>query len=107
MTRYSFGDIVFVEFFQFATGDKKKRPAMVILDIGDDDVVVCPVTARKWEGKGDCSLRDWEEGGLKRESWIRLSKISSLEKLDVLHVFGKISQRDEEEIRRVFKELFF
>ncbi|WP_372371493.1 type II toxin-antitoxin system PemK/MazF family toxin [Candidatus Uabimicrobium sp. HlEnr_7] len=43
MTKYSFGDIVFIEFYQFASENKKKRPAMVILDIGDDDIVVCPI----------------------------------------------------------------
>ena len=37
MTKYKFGDVVFVTFYQ-TDGSKKRRPALVILDTGDDDI---------------------------------------------------------------------
>ena len=105
MTKYSFGDIVFIEFYQFASGDKKKRPAMVILDIGDNDVVVCPVTTRKWSGAGDYFLEDWKKSGLKKESWARLAKVSCLEKSDIVRVFGKVTNDDREQLLVVLRRL--
>jgi len=39
MTIYKFGDVVLIDFLQ-VTGDKKRRPALIILDTGDADIVV-------------------------------------------------------------------
>jgi len=40
MITYDFGDIVIVSFHYPETNVTKKRPALVILDIGDNDVVL-------------------------------------------------------------------
>ena len=79
MTRYKFGDIVLVVFIQ-ADGDKKLRPALVIVDIGDNDVVLAPITTSKRNSLGDYKIKDWQGAGLLLESWVRLSKVASLRK---------------------------
>lgn len=68
MTNYEFGEIVLVDFLQSGSIQRKKRPALIVLDIGDADVVLAPITTRKRSGHGDYKLRDWELGGLLRES---------------------------------------
>ncbi len=40
MTSYKFGDIVLVEFPQSTREQPKRRPALVILDIGSDHTLV-------------------------------------------------------------------
>ena len=42
MTSYKFGEVVLVEFPGVIR--TKRRPALVILDIGDADVVLAPIT---------------------------------------------------------------
>ena len=54
MTNYNFGEIVLVDFPQINT--TKKRPALVMLDIGDADVVLVPITTTPRMGQGDYEL---------------------------------------------------
>ena len=87
MTSYKFADVVLIDFIQ-STGDKKRRPALIILDTGDADIVLAPVTTKERNGQGDYKLRDWDESGLLRDSWVRLAKITSLGKDDILRRLG-------------------
>ncbi|MEK7484456.1 MAG: type II toxin-antitoxin system PemK/MazF family toxin [Planctomycetota bacterium] len=91
MTNYNFGDVVLVWFIQTGSSERKKRPALVILDINDADVVLVPITTREWTGIGDHKIKDWKISGLLRESWVRLAKISFLEKKDVESCLGKLT----------------
>jgi mRNA interferase MazF len=59
MTNYEFGDVVLVAFPQSGTTARKRRPALVVLDIGDTDIVLAPITTRERSGRGDYKLRDW------------------------------------------------
>ena len=59
MTDYDFGEIVLVDFPQVGAAERKRRPALVILDIGDDDIVLAPVTSRERSGPGDQRVGDW------------------------------------------------
>ena len=74
MTNYEFGQIVLVDFPQSGLVHRKKRPALVVLDVGDVDAVVAPITTREWSGPGDYKIRDWQLGGLLRASWLRLGQ---------------------------------
>lgn len=67
MTGYKFGDVVLIDFLQ-ATGDKKRHPANIILDTGDADIVLAPITTKERNGQGDYKLKDWNKSGLLRES---------------------------------------
>jgi len=59
----------------------QKRPTLLVLDIGDADIVLAPITTTKRTAPGDYELRDWlSETGLLKKSWVRLAKVSCLEK---------------------------
>ena len=47
MTNYEFAEIVLVDFPQSGRVQGKKRLALVVLDIGDADVVLAPITTRE------------------------------------------------------------
>jgi mRNA-degrading endonuclease toxin of MazEF toxin-antitoxin module len=52
MTNYEFGDVVLVDFPQSGIDETKRRPALVVLDIGDADVVLAPITTRERSRRG-------------------------------------------------------
>ncbi len=95
MTKYKFGETVLVNFLQSGLVQRKRRPALIILDIGDADVVLSPITTKERSGQGDYKIRDWKSSGLLRESWIRLAKIACLKDMvskiwQKLYVFSSI-----------------
>ncbi len=106
MTSYEFGDIVLVAFPQSGTSQRKRRPALVVLDIGDADVVLAPITTRERSGRGDYRLRDWSAGGLLRESWVRLAKIACLEKRDITRRLGRLTDVDRDALNALLQALY-
>lgn len=106
MITYKFGDILLINFLQSNNSQKKKRPSLVVLDIGDSDVVLVPITTVKRTGFGDSNLTDWSNSGLLRESWVRLAKIACLSKDDVIRKLGQISYKDNEMIQITWSKLY-
>ena len=106
MTTFDFGDVLLVDFPETATGLTKRRPALVVLDIGDADIVLAPLSTKSRAGSGDCHLRDWSASGLLQESWVRLAKATCLSKADISRSLGKLSDFDRDEVVKEFQELF-
>ena len=80
MKKYNFGDIVLLK-FPFTDGITfKKRPAIIIKDTKDGDVVVARITSQLINTEFDVFIENWRESGLKLPSVIRLHKLASLEK---------------------------
>lgn len=59
MMNYELGEIVLVNFPQSGSIQGKRRPALIILDIGDADVMLAPITTKERDGSGDYKLRAW------------------------------------------------
>ena len=105
MTKYKFGEIVLVIFPQ-SDGQKKKRPALVILDTGDDDIVLAPITTKERKNRGDYKVKNWQESGLLLESWVRLAKIACIEKNDIERILGKMIIFDKKKVISTWKEVY-
>lgn len=105
MTNYKFGDIVLIDFIQ-SNGERKRRPALVILDIDDLDIVLAPITTKERNGDGDYKLKNWSESGLLKESWVRLAKITCLDKNDITRRLGQLTDYDKERIISLWKKLY-
>ena len=105
MTRYKFGDVVLVIFYQ-TDGNKKQRPALLILDAGDDDIVLAPITTTERKNKGDYKIKNWQQSGLLLNSWIRLAKISCLSKSDINQKLGIFSVEDKKQIVSIWNKLY-
>ena len=106
MTTYEVGDIVLVDFPESDSEARKRRPALVVLEIGDADVVLAPITTRERSGPGDVRLLEWQEAGLLRQSRVRLAKLASLDKQMVARRLGRLPFTDVTRVARAWRLLF-
>lgn len=106
MTANSFCDVVLIDFPMSGTVDRKRRPALVVLDIGDADVVVAPITSRRYQGAGDHPIQLLDGTGLVRTSYARLAKVATLLKSDIVRKMGSLSDADRQAIATIWSQTF-
>ncbi len=88
------GDVVLLA-FPFADGLRsKRRPALIVLDPLDDDILVARVTTSLQRTERDLTLVHWESVGLLRPSVVRLDKLATLDAGLVVGVFGQLHPDD-------------
>ncbi len=94
MASYAAGDIVLLEFpFTDAAGSKR-RPALILLDTGDDDIVVARVTGQLSAASQDVTLDEWQQAGLLLPSVVRLHKVATLQRKLVDRKLGRLAPGD-------------
>jgi mRNA interferase MazF len=101
------GEVVLIriDFHQRAGG--KVRPAVVLLDAGDDDLVAAPITSRPRSGDFDVALQDWREAGLNVASTIRVHKLTVLAKDDIVRRIGELAAPDRTALAEVLRRAFW
>jgi mRNA interferase MazF len=105
MDHLSFGDIVLLR-FPFTDGQTfKRRPALVINDSDDGDIIVCRITSQLYNSKYDVIIDNWENAGLKLPSVIRIHKIATLEKEMTEVVIGHIDDSLKTKVRSIIETL--
>jgi len=106
METYRAGEIVLLSFpFADAMG-ARRRPALVLLDIGDADIVVARVTSQAARGPFDVELVEWHQAGLLLPSIVRVHKVATLEKRLVERRLGALTANDWERVRAAIRELW-
>jgi mRNA interferase MazF len=106
MTSYEFGVVVLVHFPQSGTTARKQRPGIIVLDIGDADLVIAPVTSKSRSQAGDIRLVDLAGTGLIRPSWVRLAKVATLLKTDLVRTLGRLTSADRNQVAQSWKALY-
>jgi mRNA interferase MazF len=106
MTNYKFGDVVLVHFPQSGIAARKQRPGIVVLDIGDADIVIAPVTSKSRSQAGDTAVADLSGTGLIRLSWVRLAKVATLLKGDVVRTLGRLEPPDRNALAQNWKTVY-
>ena len=105
MDKLNFGDIVLLKFPFTDSKTYKKRPALIINDFDDGDILVCRITSKIYKTKNDIYIDDWEKSGLKLPSVIRVHKMATLEK-DLVEIFmGQIENPIKEKVRTTISGL--
>lgn len=105
MEKLHFGDIVLLK-FPFTDGTTfKRRPALIINDFDDGDLIVCRITSQIYKTKNDIYIDNWEKSGLKLPSVIRVHKIATLEKDMVEFIMGHIEKPTKEKVRKIISKL--
>jgi mRNA interferase MazF len=94
MAPYAAGDIVLLQFpFTDASGSKR-RPALVLLDTGDDDILVARVTGQLSTSSQDVTLDEWQQAGLLLPSVVRLHKVATLKRSLIDDKLGRLAPDD-------------
>ena len=94
MASYAAGDIVLLEFPFTDTAGSKRRPALILLDTGDDDIVVARVTGQLSAAPQDVTLDEWQQAGLLLPSVVRLHKVATLQRRLVDKKLGRLMPAD-------------
>jgi mRNA interferase MazF len=105
MSLLKFGDRVLLKFPFTDARQFKKRPAMVIRDTEDGDVLVCRITGQDYKTNFDFSLNDWKKMGLLMPSVIRIHKTAALDKLMVQAILGSLDMPAKNRIEEIWRSL--
>jgi mRNA interferase MazF len=90
MDKLDFGTIVLLR-FPFTDGKTfKKRPALIINESNDGDIIVCRITSQIYNTEYDIFIDTWDKSGLKLPSVIRVHKIATLEKTMAECIMGQL-----------------
>ena len=94
------GDIIVIEFPFSNLKDSKRRPALVLKVPKGEDVIVIQITGSSYENSVEISItdRDFKHGGLKRDSFVRIDKIASIEESLIKYKIGSLKREKITEI---------
>ncbi|HLN33048.1 MAG TPA: type II toxin-antitoxin system PemK/MazF family toxin [Gemmataceae bacterium] len=104
-TNYQAGDIVLVDFPFTVSGPGKPRPALVILDAGDADVLLARVTTQLRTTSYDISLAGWQQAGLLAPSVVRLHKLATLAKSRIQRHLGRLETNDHQQVATILQKI--
>ena len=106
MTTYNFGDIVLIGFPHTDLQGVSKRPAIVLYDSGDQDVLLTRVTTQEYTTETDYKILDWQKCGLLAESYVRLGKQATIEKRYIVKKFGKLPAPEKNYLKTILRKMF-
>ena len=78
----------------------------MLLDTGDNDLIVARITTHLHISKYDVVIHNWDAAGLIGHSIARLHKLATLEKSLVLRNLGHLSDADWDAVRTATNEMF-
>src|SRR2546423_14496528 len=105
MQSYQPGEVLLLTFpFADATG-ARRRPALVLLDTGDADIVVARVTSQIGRTVFDVELVEWQQASLLLPSVVRVHKVATLEKRLVERRLGTLTFNDWAQVRARIHQL--
>jgi mRNA interferase MazF len=103
---YSQGDILLASLVFSSQAGRKLRPVMVVYDLGDDDLLVVPITSQAARSQFDIPLGQWQNSGLRLPSVVRIHKLATIEKAIVVRPLGKLDSRDSAPVTTAYDQLF-
>ena len=94
--------VKFICEFPFTSGKlSKRRPALVLFDLGDD-ALICRITSVSRTGPLEVALSHWETAGLAKPSVARLSRLVTAEKTVFIRRLGELGSADKRAVREAW-----
>jgi mRNA interferase MazF len=102
------GEVVVIPFPQTDLKAGKRRPALVLVDLPGDDVILCQITSRARSDGSSVALdaADFERGKLNQPSFIRPQRLFTVEQRVILYSVGKIRAMKLSEVLSKARALF-
>jgi len=99
-------DVVLIRMQFHQASGSKVRPALVLLDTGDQDFVAAPVTSQSRLSDFDFAINDWRAAGLNVPSSARIHKLTVLAKTDIISRLGTVSDADRRRLAEFLCRIF-
>jgi len=108
MERFVKGDIVVFQFPFSDADESKKRPALVAANTTDENLILCQITSQERPDPDIIPIiqRDFQQGGLKHDSFIRPTILFSIHNSRIDYKAGKLKQEKIRLIEKKFCEIF-
>ena len=102
------GEVVVIPFPQTDLTTGKRRPALVLLDLPGDDLILCQITTRARSDDFTVSLdpNDFERGKLNQPSFIRPQRLFTVEQRVIVYSVGKVKPAKLAEVLTKVRALF-
>ena len=88
------GEIIVIEFPFSDLKDAKRRPVLIVKVLKGEDIIVLQITGSSYEPSVEIRINnnDFKNGSLKRDSFVRIDKIASIEKSLIKYKIGSLKQ---------------
>ena len=95
MAKFVKGDVVVVPFPFSDLTQAKRRPALVVVDLEGDDIILCQITSQLNKDYYSITVNenDFKEGNLKQISNIRPNRIFTADTSIILYKVGTLKGR--------------
>ncbi|MCL1463486.1 type II toxin-antitoxin system PemK/MazF family toxin [Argonema galeatum] len=106
MENYQSGEVILLSYpFADAIGSKF-RPVLVLLDTGDNDILVARITTKITQTFYDVQILELQPAGLLKQSVVRLHKINTVEKRLVARRLGILESSDWARVRDKIQQIW-
>jgi mRNA interferase MazF len=103
MPNFQYGDIVLLDYPFAERRISKRRPALVLIEDAENDILVFRITSKSYTGTTDVPIRDWTDAGLNAKSIVRLTKMVTVGEMDVIKKVGTLTAYDKTVVGGVLK----
>ncbi len=102
------GEIVVLPFPQTDLQLGKRRPALVVVDLTGDDLILCQITSQAHRDSYSIALDagDFETGQLKVRSYIRPNRLFTVEQSVILYPAARLTKAKLDETLAKVRQLF-
>jgi mRNA interferase MazF len=103
------GDIVVLPFPQTNLQQGKRRPALVVVDLPGDDLILCQITSQAHRDSYSVSLdkADFQSGQLQVRSYIRPNRLFTAEQSVVLYTAAQTNRTKLDETLAKLRQIFW
>jgi mRNA interferase MazF len=106
--KYEKGDVVVFQFPFSDVAESKKRPSLVVATLKGDHVILSQITGQPRPDPDllELNLKDFQKGGISRDSFIRPSVLFTVHKSRIGYKAGKITPTKIKEVQNKLIEVF-
>jgi mRNA interferase MazF len=96
----SVGDVIIIPFPYSDLTQSKRRPAIVLAEVGRGDFLLCQITSKQYGDMHALPLNesDFVSGGINRDSFIRCFKLFTSSETLILRVAGHLTHSKHSEV---------